>query len=194
MSQTTLQFERAFLRMGSIAFLAGLIIFVVSTMFHASREDPTNHPLVFAEYADSDPWIAAHIGQFAGGMLAFSGGFVALYRLLVRSESGTASALAWLGFAVAIVAASTLALLQAVDGIALKRAVDSWADAPAEEKAAAFRVAEGIRWTEIGINSIFRILQGTVAIIFGVAIVKSTLLSRCYHYCRCRGSLRGFCI
>jgi hypothetical protein len=55
MSQTTLQFERALLRMGSIAFLAGLIIFVVSTMFHASREDPTNHPLVFVEYADSDP-------------------------------------------------------------------------------------------------------------------------------------------
>ena len=179
MSQTTLQFERALLRMGSIAFLAGLIIFVVSTMFHASREDPTNHPLVFAEYADSDPWIAAHIGQFVGGMLAFSGGFVALYRLLVRSESGTASALAWLGFVVAIVAASTLAILQAVDGIALKRAVDSWADAPAaEEKATTFRVAEGIRWTEIGINSIFRILQGTVAVIFGVAIVKSTLLSR----------------
>ena len=178
MSQTTPQFERPLLRMGSIAFLAGLTIFVVSTMFHASREDPINHPLVFVEYADSDPWIAAHLGQFAGGMLAFAGGFVALYRLLVRSESGTASALAWLGFAVAIVAASTLAILQAVDGIALKRAVDSWADAPAEEKAITFRVAEGIRWTEIGINSIFRILQGTVAVIFGIAIVKSTLLSR----------------
>src|SRR5919198_2661075 len=41
-----------------------------------------------------------------------------------------------------------------------------------------FRVAEGIRWVEIGTNSIFRILQGTVAVIFGVAIVKSMLLSR----------------
>jgi hypothetical protein len=65
MSQTTPQFERPLLRMGSIAFFAGLTIFVVSTVFHASREDPTNHPLVFAEYADSDPWIAAHLGQFA---------------------------------------------------------------------------------------------------------------------------------
>src|SRR5919112_3195044 len=137
MPQTALQFERPLLRMGSIAFLVGLVIFVVSTMFHASRENPANHPLVFAEYANSDPWIAAHIGQFAGGMLAFAGGFVALYRLLAQSESGTASALAGLGFAVAIVAASTLAILQAVDGIALKRAVDSWAAAPAEEKAVA---------------------------------------------------------
>jgi hypothetical protein len=47
-----------------------------------------------------------------------------------------------------------------------------------EEKAIAFRVAEGIRWTEISINSINRIIQGPVALIFGVAIAKSALLSR----------------
>src|SRR5919109_1891136 len=79
---------------------------------------------------------------------------------------------------VRIYAASTLSILQAVDGIALKRAVDSWVVAPAEEKMAAFRVAEGIRWTEEGTHSIYRILQGTVAIVFGVAIVKSVILSR----------------
>jgi Domain of unknown function (DUF4386) len=179
MSQTTPQFELPLLRMGSIAFLAGLVIFVVSTEFHAFREDPNNHPRVFAEYANSNPWIAAHIGQFVGGIVVFAGGFVALYRLLVQSESSrTASALAWIGFAVAIIAASTLSILQAVDGIALKRAVDSWASAPTVEKAAAFRVAEGIRWIEIGTNSIFRILQGTVALIFGIAIAMSTQLSR----------------
>jgi uncharacterized membrane protein len=49
----------------------------------------------------------------------------------------------------------------------------------ADEKMTAFRVAEGIRWIEIGTNSIFRILQGTVAVIFGIAIVKSKLLSKC---------------
>src|SRR5581483_11540142 len=75
------------------------------------------------------------------------------------------------------IAASTLSILQAVDGIALKR-VDSWATAPAGEKVAAFRVAEGIRWTEVGINSIYRILQGTVTIVFGVAITISTVVRR----------------
>jgi hypothetical protein len=39
-------------------------------------------------------------------------------------------------------------------------------------------VAEGLRWTEIGIYSIFRILQGTVRIVFGVAIAKSIIVSR----------------
>jgi hypothetical protein len=46
------------------------------------------------------------------------------------------------------------------------------------EKVSIFRVAEGIRWLQYGINSMFRILQGTVAVIFGVAIVKNILLSR----------------
>ncbi|HEY6755800.1 MAG TPA: DUF4386 family protein [Nitrososphaera sp.] len=177
------EFEHSMLRMGSVAFLAGVIITIVSTLFHATSEDLTDHPVVFAAYAQSDPWIAAHIGQFAGVMLIFAGGFVALFRLLVLSESSAASALAWLGFAVTIAAASTFAILQAVDGIALKRAVDSWyttttTTTTTEEKAIAFRVAEGIRWIEIGINSINRIIQGAVAIIFGVAIAKSALLSR----------------
>jgi len=35
---------------------------------------------------------SAHIGQFAGVMLVFAGGFMALYRLLARSESNTISA------------------------------------------------------------------------------------------------------
>jgi hypothetical protein len=111
----------------------------------------------------------------AGGIVVFAGGFVLLYHLLAQSESSMAG-LIQVGFAVAIVTASTLAILQAVDGIALKRAVDSWTAAPAEEKVITFRVAEGIRWTEISINSIFHILQGSVAVIFGVAIATSTFL------------------
>ena len=96
----------------------------------------------------------------------------------MRSESSTASTLAWIGLALAIMTASAIAVLQAVDGIAQKRAVDSWVAAPPEDKAITFRVAEGIRFIEYGTNSIFRILQGLVAIMFGVAIVKSKLLNK----------------
>jgi hypothetical protein len=190
MQQSNPDLDRQMLRMGSIAFLAGMVIFLVSTILHPGREDPTNHPLVFAEYAEDDLWIASHIGQFAGGMLAFAGGFIALFRMLSRSESGIVSALAWMGLAVTIAAGSAFAVLQAVDGIALKIAVDSWYAIPTSstsssatdgsegEKAIAFRVAEGIRWIEIAANSFFRILQGSVGIIFGVAIAASAVLSR----------------
>src|ERR687898_1988906 len=178
MTQAQPQFQRPLLRIGSILFIAGMVIAIVSTAIHPSTEDPSNHPLVFAEYASDDSWIAVHIGQFVGVIMVFAGGFVALYRLLMQSELSMASILAWIGLALAIMTASAFAVLQAVDGIAQKRVVDSWVAAPPEEKAITFRVAEGIRFIEYGTNSIFRILQGLVAVIFGVAIVKSMLLSR----------------
>ena len=83
MVASTAELERPMLRMGSVAFLAGIVIFMVSTIgFHAGTLDPMDNPAVFAAYAQSDPWIAAHIGQFAGIMLIYAGGFVALHRLL----------------------------------------------------------------------------------------------------------------
>src|SRR5215207_3481502 len=172
MVASTAELERPMLRMGSIAFLVGLIIALVSTFgFHptGTGEELMNNPFIFAVYAEDPFWIASHIGQFAGILLIFAGGFVALFRLLVKSESGIASALAWLGLVTAIITASTFTILQAVDGIALKIATDSWYAIPSNaadcevQKAIAFRVAEGIRWTEIGINSYNRIMQGIVA-------------------------------
>jgi hypothetical protein len=66
--------ESPMLRMGSVAFIADLAIAVVSTIgFHAGTMDPMDNPTVFAVYAQSDPWLAAHIGQFAGIMLIYAG-------------------------------------------------------------------------------------------------------------------------
>ena len=186
------------LRMGSIAFFAGLAIAVISTIIHptGTGEELMNNPFIFAVYAEDDLWIASHIGQFAGIMLIYAGGFVSLHRLLAKSESGgssgVASALAWFGLVTAILTASAFTILQAVDGIALKIAVDTWyaippSSPPTEapegggegaEKSIALRVAEGLRWTEWGIQAYYRMLQGAVALIFGVAIVKSSILGR----------------
>jgi hypothetical protein len=66
MGQNSSQFNHLLLRIGSIAFVAGVIIAIISTAIHPSKEDPSNHPLVFAEYASNDSWIAVHIGQFVG--------------------------------------------------------------------------------------------------------------------------------
>jgi hypothetical protein len=178
MAQNLPQFIRPLFRIGSILFIAGMVITIVSTVIHASTEDPSNHPLVFTIYASDDSWIAVHIGQLVGAIMVFGGGFVVLYRLVVQSESTTTSVLAWIGLALTIMTASAVAVLQAVDGIAQKRAVDSYVAAPPEEKSIAFKVAEGIRFIEYGTNSIFRIFQGLVAVIFGVAIVKSKILNK----------------
>jgi hypothetical protein len=192
MVASTAELERPMLRMGAVAFIAGLAIAVISTIIHptGTGEELMNNPFIFAVYAEDDLWIASHIGQFTGILLIYAGGFVALFRLLSRSESGTAvaSALAWFGLVTAIITASTFTILQAVDGIALKIAVDTWYAIPSSpetgageqegEKAIALRVAEGLRWTEWGVQAYYRMLQGAVALIFGVAIIKGTVLGK----------------
>ena len=179
------------LRLGSVAFIAGIVIAVVSTAIHPTSNDLMNNPVVFTMYAKDDLWIASHIGQFAGILLIFAGGFVALHRLLIIArpeESGSSTTsvssatLSWFGLVTAILSASAFTILQALDGIALKIAANTWYAIPLEEqerKAITFRVAEGIRWTEWAIQAYYRMLTGAVALIFGVAIAKSkSILSR----------------
>jgi predicted anti-sigma-YlaC factor YlaD len=56
--------------------------------------------------------------------------------------------------------------------------VDSWAQAAAPQQAVAFGVAESLRWVEIGINSLFRVLQGTTLVAVGLALVLSERVPR----------------
>src|SRR3954451_18732632 len=57
--------ERALLRLAGTLLVGGLLLEVVAEIFHPSRQDPNDHPAVFAEYAQSKDWIAVHFGQFA---------------------------------------------------------------------------------------------------------------------------------
>jgi hypothetical protein len=77
-----------------------------------------------------------------------------------------------------VTAAASYTVLQAVDGVALKRAVDAWASAPDAQKPIAFAAAEAIRWTEIGMNSFSYFLAGLTLFIFGAAIALGSVYPR----------------
>jgi hypothetical protein len=49
--------EKVLLRLAGGLLVAGFLVFVVVTQFHPSGEED-NHPVIFAKYADSDPWVA----------------------------------------------------------------------------------------------------------------------------------------
>jgi hypothetical protein len=166
--------ERTLLRLAGSLILGGSILVQVVTAFHPSREDPNDHPAVFAEYADADAWEAVHFGQFAAALIVIAG-LIVLYRAL-RASAAAPSVLGTLAFAAAIAPAAAVAALQAIDGIALKQAVDAWASAPGSEKAGAFQDAELVRWTEWGANSFFRLLQGATILLFGLLIARSPIL------------------
>ena len=56
--------DRSSLRLSVTLVVIGELLFALVTLFHPGREDPNNHPAVFAEYASSASWTAVHFGQF----------------------------------------------------------------------------------------------------------------------------------
>jgi len=160
--------DRLTSRIGAVLLLLGLVVLVISTQLHPAHENPMDNPAVFREYAQSDLWIAVHLGQFAEFLLVI-GGLVALYfSIAIRSDAATA--VARFGLAAAITTGASFTILQAVDGIALKRAVDAWVSAPPEQQVAAFTAAEAIRWIEICVNSLSFSLVGLTLVLYGVAM------------------------
>ena len=168
--------DRALLRIGAVSLAAGLVAAVVFEMLHPSREDPNNNPRVFAEYAADNDWISVHLGQLAGALLLI-GGLVALCASLAGGRPMSA-AWARLATAAAITAAAAYGVLQVVDGVALKRAVDAWAAAPVAEKPTAFQAAQTVRWTEYGLNSLTFSLIGLTLLLVGVAMLTGDRFPR----------------
>jgi hypothetical protein len=163
-------------RIGAMALPLGVILLVVSTAIHPSREDAMDNPAVFMEYAQSDSWIAVHLAQWFAALLII-GGLVALYYSITTKPEADAG-VARFGLAAAVLTGASVTMLQAVDGVALKWAVDAWASAPADQEVAAFAAAEALRWTEYALQSFSNILLGLTLILYGLAIALGTVYPR----------------
>ena len=71
----------------------------------------------------------------------------------------------------AVLVAAVFAVQMAVDGVALKAAINTWVDAPSPgDQSAAFQVAEAVRWTEKGLGGFFQFLNGITLLALGVSI------------------------
>ncbi len=166
---------RTALRTGSALVLGGLVAEYVVTSFHAAHENPNDHHAVFAEYAASDNWIAVHLGQLGAGLVVIAG-IITLLRAL-RPTSGPAL-FTRIAEGAAILTASTIAVLQGIDGFTLKHAVDSLAASPPDMHDAAFHDAEIVRWIEWAAAGYFRITLGLTVVLLSVAVVRSRALPR----------------
>jgi hypothetical protein len=171
--------DRSSLRLSATLVVIGEVLFALVTLFHADGQ-ANNHPAVFAEYASSASWIAVHLGQFVFMAVLLVGLLVLFFVLDVRS-----GALGWVGRFAAVSVVVALALygvLQAVDGIALKHAVDAWANAPEAEKATRFASAETVRWLEWGMNSYQNFMFAVSLILLASVIVGTARVPRAIGY------------
>jgi hypothetical protein len=159
--------------------LVGQVLYVVVTLFHAGGE-ANNHPAIFAAYAASRSWTVVHVGQLACMALLLAGLFALFFALDVP-----AGAARWESRFGAAAAVATLALyggVLAVDGVALKQAVNAWVSAPEAEKAARFASAEAIRWLEWGMRSYENFALGLAVLLFAVAVAGTAWAPRPIAY------------
>ena len=163
------------LRLSATLLLAGQVLYIVVTQFHADG-DANDHPSVFAEYARSGSWTTVHLGQFASIAILLAGLLALFVALEIRA--GTARWAGRLGAASAVATLALYGVLQAVDGVALKQAVDAWASAPDADKAARFASAETMRWLEWGVRSYQNVALGLALLLFAAALVRTPPVPR----------------
>jgi hypothetical protein len=172
--------ERDSARLAAVLLLAGVLITGIAGFLHPEGADANDHRIIFAIYAASQSWTAVHLGQFVG-MVIITFGLVALFFALdVRSGLGL-----WLNRFALLSAGAALALygvLQAVDGVGLKQAVNAWASAEDGDKAVRFAAAETVRWLEWAVRSYQSFVFGLALILFGAVIAVTGRVSRPIGY------------
>src|SRR5262249_40242971 len=151
----------------TLLIVGWLLLFVMSEFLHPGGG--ATFEATFANYAASGDWAAVHLGEFVGTALYFGGLLVLFFALNVAEGPAR-----WLAFFGAVSAGATLvlvAVLHAVDGVALKQAVDAWASAPAAERATNYAGVLTVRWVEWGTTSYQDFLWGLTLVLFAARIL-----------------------
>jgi hypothetical protein len=157
---------------------SGLVVFEVVSLFHPPGTN--DHQAAFTAYANSSSWAAIHLGEFVGMAVLLAGLLVLFFALGILEGIPR-----WLGFFGAVATGVTLVLYgvrMAVDGVALKQAVDAWVSAPAAEQATRFASAETIRWLEWGVASYQTYMLGLALMLFAITIVLTARVPRTIGY------------
>jgi hypothetical protein len=171
--------DRMQLRLSATLLIVGLLLVTIVTLYLHPGGGAT-FEATFANYAASGSWAAIHLAQFVFTAMILAGLLVLFFALDV-----TEGAPRWVALFAAVTAAVAIALtavLYAVDGVALKQAVNAWASAPAAEKATRFANAQTIRWMEFGANSYQNITTGLALVLFGIAVAWTARVSRPIGY------------
>ena len=164
----TLLVVRPTLRQAGALLLAGTGVELIAEIAHPHDVPPNDHAAVFADYAASTDWLWVHLAQFAAAAVVVAG-FVALYHHLAAGGTSLLDRLAL------VAAGGTIAAIMfdmAVDGVALKHAVDAWAAAAPADRAMRFDAAETVRFVEWSANGFFKILLGLTAAAFGASLLR----------------------
>lgn len=157
-----------------IAAITGALFLLAGTYLHPMNADPNLPLAAFAEYAADHKWVATHLMQLSGIALMVA----ALALLSRRLAGGPADAEVTLGAVGAVASLAVAAALQAVDGVALKAMVDSWAAAQGREKEVLFQASFAVRQIEVGLASMTSLFFGLTVLVYGLALLRDSRLPK----------------
>jgi hypothetical protein len=155
--------------------LLGVVLLTAGTVLHPAHADPGSPVAAFAEYAGTSRglWVTAHLLQL-GGIT----GLVLVVVLLAQLVDGTGrSAAARVTTVLGTAGLATAAVLQAVDGVALKAVVDLWSGADGD-RTQLFAAALAVRQVEIGLDALFALLLAAALLALGVGLLTAANGSR----------------
>ncbi len=175
-------------RLSAVLLVVGAALAVVGGILHPHDEPPNSHAAVFAEYAHSTDWVWVHDLQFLSAAVVVAG-LLTVGRALQRV--GVPRTLVRVGDAAAAATLALIAVNMAVDGVALKQAVDAWAGADPGDRASRFAAAEAVRWLEWGVNSFFTILLGVTLLTFAAGLLSRAHLGTQVRLAGVTGVLAG---
>ncbi|WP_344042665.1 hypothetical protein [Nocardioides panacihumi] len=156
----------ASLRLAARLLLAGQVLFILITQFHAGG-DANDHQSIFARYAHSGDWKGVHALQFLTVAIIVAGLVILCAALDARTP--TSVAVARVGAVLAVVSLALYGVLQAVDGIGNKQVDHAWTTAGAD-KSARFASAEAMRWLEWGMSSYHAYAMGLALLVVAAGV------------------------
>lgn len=160
----------ALARIGAYGAFLGAPLLLLATFAHPMRADPNDPMAAFAEYAADAHWLWSHIGQLFGAVALL----LAVVGVVATWPPGRAAAWGWIGVALAVCATACTGVLQAVDGIALKSAVDHWSGLSGDARLRAFEAALAVRRIEIGLASVVGIFTALTACALSIALLSDS--------------------
>ena len=166
--------EKHLSRVGGISAICGVFVLLVGTMLHPMDAPPNDAAAAFAEYARDRFWVATHLAQCFGVVLIAAGMIALSWKL----RGGRSGAWALLAGSTVMVSVSLAGALQAVDGVALKFAVDRWSVSTEIARAAAFETAYAVRQIEIGLASLMEMFLGLAILLYGISLMLSAMALR----------------
>jgi hypothetical protein len=158
--------DRTMLRAAALLVLAGEVAYQVAQHFHfEGGSSPTE---VFIGYANSRPWTIVHEAQFLAAALVLFGLLALSFAL--DASTGIHGLAVRFATATAVVALALNAVLYAVDGVALKQAVDVWVNASAAEKPAFYAAVLAVRGAEWGLRSYVDFTTGLALVLLAIPV------------------------